>query len=347
MRILFIDTPLEPPGGGQRSLYYILKYINRSEFDIQIFLPYECEFANWLKDLKIEYKIVPLKNLFFEIKKYNPDIVYSNSATTKYCFFSAVFARILGKKFIWHNRVLDTAGWKDKFIAFLSNKIVVISDAVADKFKDFKHKTVKIPNAVDTEEFKNAMDKEKVKQILGIEKDCKVIGQFSRLEKWKGYDLFIEVIKKLSDKNLKFKALIAGSGDYHDEVVKKISEFGISEKVVLLGYRKNVYDYMNVCDVICSLSIRPEAFGRVIIEGMLLKKVVISTDIGGPKEIIEDGIDGFLVKTDAEQIADLIDKVIKDEELYNKIANKAYEKVLQNFTVEKQVEKIQQLLIEI
>jgi len=346
MRILFLDTPIEPPGGGQMSLFYLLKNLDKNKYDFSVFFPYYCSFINILKKEGINVEIVPSQKLFFKIKDFKPDLIHSNSPTTRYSFYGALFSKFLKIPFIWHNRVWETAGWKESLIAILSSKIIVISDCVGKKFEKFPDKTIKIYNAVDFESIKINKSKEELKNELGIKNEC-IVGIFSRLVKWKGHNLFIDVAKKIIENKIKSKFLILGEGEEKKNIENKIRELGLSNYFFVLGHKENVYDFINLCDIVCSFSIEPEPFGRTVIEAMALKKVVFSTNIGGPNEIIDDGIDGFLCEPNSDIISKKIIEVLKNPQLMNKIEENAYKKVFDNFNIKNQLEKIETLYEEV
>jgi glycosyltransferase involved in cell wall biosynthesis len=345
-KILFLDTPIEPPGGGQMSLVYLLKNLDKNKYEFSVFVPYYCSFIEILKKEGINVEIVPFKKLFFKIKNFKPDLIHSNSPTTRCSFYGVLFSKILEIPFIWHSRVLETAGWKERLIAKLSSKIIVISDVVGRKFSKFYYKTIKIYNAVDFEGIKITKNKEELKNELGIKNEY-VVGIFSRLVKWKGHNLFLETAKKIIENGIKSKFLILGDGEEKENIINKIRELGLSNYFLVLGHRENVYNFINICDIVCNFSIEPEPFGRTIIEAMALKKVVFSTNIGGPNEIIDDGIDGFLCEANSDIISKKIIEVFKNPELMNKIEENAYKKVFNNFNIKTQIEKIESLYEEV
>jgi glycosyltransferase involved in cell wall biosynthesis len=86
----------------------------------------------------------------------------------------------------------------------------------------------------------------------------------------------------------------AGAG-YAEELRRRAADLGLNPRIHFTGYREDVVDVMNAADVIVHASIRPEPFGRVILEGMLLAKPVIATAAGGVLELIEHERTGFLV----------------------------------------------------
>jgi len=345
-KIIFLDTPIEPPGGGQMSLVYLLKNLDKNKYEFSVFVPYYCSFIDILKKEGIDVEIVPSKKLFFKIKDFKPDLIHSNSPTTRYSFYGALFSKVLKIPFIWHNRVWETAGWKESLIAILSSKIIVISDFVGRKFNKFSYKTIKIYNAVDFEGIKITKSKEELKNELGI-KDEYVVGIFSRLVKWKGHNLFLETAKKIIENGIKSKFLILGEGEEKEKIFKRIKENGLNNYFFMLGHKENVYDFINLCDIVCNFSIEPEPFGRTIIEAMALKKVIFSTNIGGPNEIIDDGVNGFLCEPNSDVISKKIIEVLKNPQLINKIEENAYKKVLNNFNIKNQLEKIESLYEEV
>ena len=88
-----------------------------------------------------------------------------------------------------------------------------------------------------------------------------------------------------------------------------------------------------------------EAFGRVIIEAFASGVPVVSTYSGGPQEIIEDGKDGFLFKVgDIQGMYETVIKLYRNKDLYEYIRENAYKKFLENFTIDKMVEKITRII---
>ena len=110
-----------------------------------------------------------------------------------------------------------------------------------------------------------------------------------RIQKDKGFNELWIAFKTLSQKNGNAALLVVGDWDGD-------SGEGISDcrKVVFTGYTDEVYKYMSVADVLVHPSYR-EGFSMVIQQGMAMGLPVITTDIPGPSEVIEDGISGVLV----------------------------------------------------
>ncbi len=346
IKILYIDTPINPPGGGQISLLLLLRHLNKDKFEPLVFIPHKCEFANVLEEENIACRIVPTRGLFLAIKKASSSIVHCNSATTQYAFRSALASKISRTPFIWHVRVVESAGWKDKVIASLSTKIIAISDAVNGKFPYVRsHKIIKIYNAVDTEAFKPQLNTEYLYKKLNISKDKKLVGIFSRLDHGKGHVLFFDTAKIVKDRIKDAKFLIVGDGDkkYKSYLMNYVEKLGIKNAVVFTGYRKDIPELMNLCDIVITSSTEPESFGRTIIEAMSCKRPVVSTDMGGPKEIIDNDTDGFLVSPEPEKIAEVIIRLLSDGDLHTRISINAIHKANSKFCIENHIQQIESL----
>jgi len=88
--------------------------------------------------------------------------------------------------------------------------------------------------------------------------------------------------------------LIAGDGPERKSLEKKAASYGLQNNVFFLGFVNKPYDFLNSIDIntLTSLS---ESFPYAILEGSLLKKATISSNVGGISDLIESGINGFLL----------------------------------------------------
>lgn len=337
MRILYIDTPIDPPGGGQISLLNLLRF---SSWEKMVFLPQESSFCNLLERHKIPFEIVPASALRASIRRYSPDIVHCNAPTVRYAFRAALACFLEKIPFIWHLRVTEKAFLKDDIIALLSGRIIAISGAVKNKLRPcWMSKTSVVYNAVSTD-FVPEIPAELIRKKLGLPPEYRVIGVFSRFVKLKGHEIFVSAALRLLELRPDLKFLLAGDGELKQEIQRRIVSSSKSESFIFPGYIENVADYMNICDIVVNPSVEMEGFGRVIIEAMSLGKIPVSTAPGGPEEIISDGEDGFLCKPEPEDMSAAIEKALSAPEF---MRNKAVIKVKEKFSVEKNTSQIMEI----
>ncbi|MEY8766333.1 MULTISPECIES: glycosyltransferase [Francisella] len=140
--------------------------------------------------------------------------------------------------------------------------------------------------------------------ILGEKEivDRKIILLPAMINRWKGIDYLIESSKKIENIVI-FEIWIIGKiidNEYFKELKDLIDRLELSDKVKFFSYKKDLSYYYNNADVVVNSSISkyggPETFGRTIIEAWSYGKPVISFDCGGPRYLIEDGVNGYLVK---------------------------------------------------
>jgi len=190
------------------------------------------------------------------------------------------------------------------------------------------------------------VDKQKCEQLYKkyALKDQFVVGIVGRIEEGKGQYLIIEAIAKLKEK--KIKALIIGSSmseEYLLELKEKLRDLGLEDNIVFTGFTKSVNEHIQLCDVTV-LATPKETFGLVIIESMVNKIPVIATNNGGPLEIIDDGIDGFLFDRTSDDLVKKIELLYNDKELRTRLAHFGYQKVKTKFNKRKQMKSLYELL---
>ena len=96
--------------------------------------------------------------------------------------------------------------------------------------------------------------------------------------------------------------------------------------------------------ILVHTSVLPEPFGRVILEGMILRKPVIATNQGGPLEIIENGISGILIPPeDPKSLADNISFLFENKNISNIMGENARRRIEEKFNIIKTVKKIEEL----
>lgn len=138
-----------------------------------------------------------------------------------------------------------------------------------------------------------------IRRELGIPLEAPCVGIAGNIQEWKGQRVLIEALGLLAD-HPEVHCVIAGGThrageEYAAELRGRLAALGLAERVHLTGFRADIPDVMNAWDVVVHASVRPEPFGRVILEGMLLGKPVVATAAGGVPELITHDETGFLV----------------------------------------------------
>ena len=165
-------------------------------------------------------------------------------------------------------------------------------------------------------------------EIDGVTK----IACVGRLNAWKGQDILVESIATLRDRGVRSQVAIVGDvfpgdHDWRSEIETSIERHGLRDQVILTGHIESAWRAFTAADIAVVPSKRPEPFGKVVIEAMLLGRPVVATRAGGPIEVITDGEDGYLAEMgDASDMADTLLRVIEARAQWSEIGLRAQER---------------------
>ena len=258
----------------------------------------------------IEPILCRLSNSKINFKQYDTIVNYSESAANIVCHYPAQ------RRVAWvhcdYRRYLTLVKRNEKKVYERYNTVVCVSEFAKSKFCDclpqMTAKTVAIHNVINADDIKSKAQ-EPINDPRFIT-DCFTIVSAGRLDPVKQFHLIPKMaaeIKKQTDK--KFVWYIIG-GDrgfesYVDGIKTDIVDLDVSEEVVMLGEKRNVYPYMAKADLYVSTSLS-ESFPLVINEAKALGIPIVSNNFGSATESIEDGVDGFVVPVENMQMVEKI-----------------------------------------
>ena len=153
----------------------------------------------------------------------------------------------------------------------------------------------------------------------------------------KGAMMAVAACEQICSRGYKIRWHWVGDGNQMDIIKEKIRECGVDNAFILEGNKENPYPYIKNADFFV-LSSYMEGYGIVIKEALLLKTKVLTTDITGPKEILEDGKFGIIVPNDDESIKYKMKDILDNKEKYKK-----YDKILSEYKGDNEVIKKQTL----
>lgn len=170
-------------------------------------------------------------------------------------------------------------------------------------------------------------NRNRYRKSLGLRKDDFAILVLAELNKNKNHIQLIKAVNELKGKCPRVKVICAGKGPMEKELKKTVRELNLEKNIRFLGFRKDVTELLYSSDCVGLFSQR-EGLGKCLLEGMIAGKPIIATNTRGPRELIEEGDNGFLVEVDDFKVlAKDIERIYEDEELQNKFGEKSKEKV--------------------
>jgi len=205
-----------------------------------------------------------------------------------------------------------------------------------------------ITNFVDTDKFQpiNNNERHMFKRTLALDKNI-VINFTGRIVGRKGLDILIPAFARNSELTLSSRLLIVGTGPYEQRAKEMVSDLGIGDKVRFLGHSSEVARYYQTSDIFV-LPSYAEGMPNSLLEAMACGLPVIASRIGGVVDVVEDGKSGILFEPgNVSELASAIVRLLRDDELRQRLGTEARKRIVENFSIEKVAEEYIELYEEI
>jgi glycosyltransferase involved in cell wall biosynthesis len=258
-----------------------------------------------------------------------------------------IAARLVGIPCICHIKGFYNYTWFDRLFARLVDLGICMTEAVRQDCQrhevSAKRMTV-IYDGLDLESFCPSLDPTVVRKKLGISPEVPVVGIVGNIKAWKGQAVVVEAIREVKTVLPDIYCLIVGEvqqNGYARDIHKFVEEHGLQKNVIFTGFREDIAELMSAMDIVIHASVKPEPFGRVILEGMTLGKAVIATNLGGVPEFVQDSVTGRLVPpSDSRALAAVIVELIRDSAQRQRLGHNARQQIHQRFSMQHHVEEI-------
>lgn len=200
------------------------------------------------------------------------------------------------------------------------NKIIVVSEQSKINFYNKYH-----IDRSKIEVLYNLIDEKKILKLSmeEVEKNDKfTFINVGRMRPQKRQDRLVKIGKHLKQAGYDFKIQILGSGSEEENIKKLIKENNVEDVIELKGLVKNPYPYIKQADCVV-VSSDFEGYSIAIKEALLLKKIIISTDVSGVREIFDNNKFGIISEKSTEDLElkmrQMLDKKIDIETLKNNL----------------------------
>jgi len=377
-KILIVNNDLDI-GGIQKSLIDFLKYLVGLGYEIDLVLwqkggvlrekiptsvtIIEREYVHTWKDVLKEKnlfkkvkllaaylgfnfyaKIIKKPWLFYAKMKqhYNIIIAYCQNGYPRFYAIDNVSG---DKKYLWyHHGSYDKTGehYKlDKKYFGKFNRLVTVSSAnkqmLAEHFPEFKDKFFVVPNIINVNEI-ILNSKEKVSDFNKTDGIFNFV-TVSRFSKEKGIDLAIEIAAQLKKEGVKFRWYFIGEGATFLEMKKMIKQKNLEDICLLLGSKENPYPYIKLADLFIQTSL-VESQSITIYEALVLKKIIVATNLPALNEALHHGKLGVLCKPEATCFVEKIKNILFDTSVQNKIKEAVDKNIVCNDNTYKAIDEL-------
>lgn len=227
--------------------------------------------------------------------------------------------RVAERRAHWHLRF---ARWTDRYV----DRHVCVSTGVRDFSRVVgrlpAEKLLVVPNAVDVERYASVGPADR--KLLDTAPDTKLIACIGRLDRQKGIDWLLEVMRDVERRDSKWELLLVGDGPEQESLQRQARQLGLA-RVHFLSFRRDVPEILATCDLVV-LPSRWEGMPNVVLEAMAAGRAVVATDVEGVGELLaSDGLEQVVSPHDPRRFAEQIMRLLGDESLRNSlgVANQA------------------------
>lgn len=343
-------------GGAGRALLTWLKYMNRDEFKAAVIVPAGSLLTERIKALDIEvFEIDGISDQSFDrsairllqevIRQYQPDLVHTHGSLSgriaaRRCGCAVVYTR--HSVFPVPKKIRRGPGkLLNKLInEHYADRIISVSPAASDNLTDSGISPKKIDvvfNGVERLTPAPAEIKNRLRSEFGIHPDQFTAAILARVIDYKGHMDIVDAAHILKEKGYDFKILFAGTGDeeYMNQVQDHIDSLGLSENILMTGFRKDVSDILSILDVQLNASYGTEATSLSLLEGFSLGVPAIASDYGGNPYVVQNGVNGLVFETrDVGALADALEKLMTDRALLATLGTRALSIYDRRFTAQ-------------
>jgi glycosyltransferase involved in cell wall biosynthesis len=353
-KILFFMDTLQS-GGKERQLVELLKQLSkRQDFKLELLLMSEVIHYQEVFELNIKINYLTRKikfdpfflyKLFKMVKRIHPDILHTWSTIT--ALYAGPVAKLLNIKNVCGS-IRGATDIKKHIKPWIINKlgfrfadrIVANSHAgLLSRNLNNNKKATCIQNGFDFARLKDLENPENVKKRFGISTD-KIVGMVSSLDNRKDNEIFIRAAKHILTRRSDVTFLIVGEGPKHAYFQSLIEE---RQKafIILTGRQDNIESIVNIFNIGVLTSKNEffrEGISNSIMEYMALAKPVIASDSGGNSEIIEDKVNGFLVKPkELDGLVEMITNLLDNPKIAREMGRAGKFRIEKKFNIEKMI----------
>ncbi len=310
VKLLLVSVSLERKGGVAQYVINLLEHFKGKDIDVKHFTQQGLLF-------NILAFIISLKKGKYDVVHLNPSLGHRALLRD---FTYSIFADFMGYKtlFFIHGwdegtyRTIKRSSLYSKLFKYLINR----QDSIVVLDGEYKDKLIGLGCHADLIYVSSTMvDTEKYRLEIDSKDDETINLVFcSRVEREKGIFLLIDALEHLPEEVYRrVKLTYVGIGSGLDELKKVVSDKNLEDKVELKGFvseDEKIRTYLKG-NIFMFPSFHGEGFPTVILEAMAAGLPVITTDIGGTKRAIEDGVNGFYLDNIPPKPEDIAKKIIK------------------------------------
>lgn len=364
-----------PMGGIERKIAAVLPRLNHDLFE-----PHVCcirergPLADQLEQAGIPVHVIPFRSrwdpvglwkLHSLVNRLQIDLIHSHMYRAN---VPATVMKMGSKQLltVGHYHNMDT--WEtpaqemvDRWLAAKRDANLAVSEAVRLNVLDrlgLPGETVRtVYNGVDLEQFHPvaAAERHATRERLGVAASAKVVIMVARLVGQKNHELVVRAAQEIVQAAPKVCFLFVGDGPLREQLEQLARQLHVEEHILFLGARDDVPQLLAASDIAILPSLK-EGFSNAVLEAMACGLPVIASDVGGNREVIDHGRNGFILdiapgdgatlEVNEAQFVRYLRRLLSEEDFRSRMAAAALEHV-RNFSLDVMVYETEQLYLDL
>ena len=341
--------------GGERQISFLVNELNKKGIDQTVLCVQGGKMESWCKSNNIAhytyFKLFSLNPLVAFLiyrltKKYSFSHVHAHDSHSHTFAILAVFLFNINLPIIVHRRVDFPI--KNNFLSkwkynHPSVKAIICTSNFIKKIirPDIQKKAAihAIHSGIDLLKKKENKATD-LRNEFNIPPSSHIIINLAAIAPHKDYFTFVDTAEVLIKKGMDaFFLLIGGDGGEAKKINLYVRKKGLEDRLVLTGHRTDVTNILHQSDLMLFTS-KTEGLGGATLDALLAGTPVVSTEVGGVMEIIEDGVTGLTAPIgDAEKLAGQVVRLLNNQELRKLLIKNGKERTKQ-FSKEENANKI-------
>lgn len=330
MKILHIDTEKTWRGGEQQVLY-LLKGLREKGHDSTVICQPGSALAERAKaenisvcELSMMGGVDPFAVFSIAgIMKQGFDIVHMHTSNAHTLGYGASFFS-KSPKLVASRRVsFPIKGLIGKLKYSGVDKIIAVSEEIRRGLIAsgvHEAKVVAVHSSIDLNRFEERKS----------EPDMPIVGIFAHLARHKGHSYFFDAAASVLDSIPDVSFMVVGDGEEREALEEQVRKLGIAGRVKFRGFSRDVPDLLKECTLTVLSSISGEGSPGVIKESMAAAVPVVTTDVGGSAEVVENGVSGIVVPPqDSASLAEAMLRLLKDPVLRDTMSREGVKRAAQ------------------